>query len=73
MSEERIVERHEIYCHEEKRNAKLMVEISVADGKREVVSVQCDNPRLASLKPFDCCWSCWERVQDGDAATDQGK
>ncbi len=56
------IEALEIGCAEESRRARLMLEWKVVDGRRELVGIQCDNPRLAALAPHDCEWSCWEKV-----------
>ena len=63
MSDTKRIERREIFCHEEQRNAELMVEWADSDGESKVVSVQCDNPKFPDLRPYDCCWSCWERIE----------
>ena len=52
----------EIHCDEENRRARLIVEWSTSGEERELVGVQCDNPRLASLQPWDCHWSCWKKI-----------
>lgn len=58
-----VTERVTIECAEEGRTAQLLVELSGAPDRRRVVAIQCDNPRLASLEPRDCHWSCWQQVE----------
>ncbi len=60
-----VTETLEIDCAEEGRRARLLVEWSSSGEDRELVSVQCDNPKLASLEPWDCHWSCWKKVAAG--------
>ena len=64
MSDRKITRRFEMECAEEARRASLVTEWEVADdGRERLVAVECDNPRLASLEPHDCSWSCWRRVE----------
>jgi hypothetical protein len=63
MADERIRETMEIHCEEEERTARLMVEWEERDGRRTLVGVECDNPRFADLEPWECHWSCWEKVR----------
>lgn len=72
MTDNKVTRRFEMDCAEEARRASLITEWEVAgDGSQKLVAVQCDNPRLASLEPHDCSWSCWRRVEEL-AARDQG-
>jgi hypothetical protein len=59
-----ILETVELDCVEENRTATLLVEWRIVNGKKTVVGVQCDNPRLGGLKPWDCGWSCWHRLEE---------
>ncbi len=52
----------EIGCSEAGRRARLLVEWKLVGGRRELLAIQCDNPRLAGLEPRDCGWTCWEKV-----------
>jgi len=56
-------ETRKIQCPEEKRNAKLFIEWHLSDGTEKVNSVRCDNPKLADLDNWDCCWTCWEKIE----------
>jgi len=62
MGDDKTVESVEIQCQEERRTARLMVEWREERGRRTVVGIQCDNPRFHDLKPWECHWSCWDRV-----------
>jgi hypothetical protein len=63
MHDDLITESLDLECAEEQRSAHLLVEWSIHGGARELVGIHCDNPRLASLEPWDCRWSCWARVE----------
>lgn len=64
MSEQAIIETIDLECNEQGRTAHLLVEWTSSRQGRQLVAVQCDNPRFASLVPWDCGWACWSRVQE---------
>jgi hypothetical protein len=51
-----------IACAEQNRQAELLLEWEESAGQRRLRSVSCDHPRLAGLDPWDCHWSCWEKI-----------
>ena len=55
-------ERKTIQCAEEKRCATLLLEWKEEGGKRTLVGVECDNPKLRGLEPYVCLWSCWDKL-----------
>ncbi len=55
-------ERKTIQCAEEKRCATLLLEWREEGGKRILVGVECDNPKLRGLEPYVCRWSCWHKL-----------
>ncbi len=67
MGENTLREERTINCLAEKRTAKLLIEWQEKDGTRVIRSMSCDNPKLKDLNNWDCHWSCWEAVQEGDA------
>jgi hypothetical protein len=64
MNDETVTETLNIYCPEEARTAHLLVEWRRGASGRELIGIHCDNPRLAMLEPWDCRWSCWEKVEE---------
>lgn len=62
MRESTETEALEMGCVEEGRRAHLLVEWRVIEGRHELVGIHCDHPRLATLAPHDCGWSCWDKV-----------
>ncbi len=56
-------ERKTIHCAEEKCQATLMLEWREEGGKRVLVGVECDNPKLRGLAPYVCKWSCWHKLE----------
>jgi hypothetical protein len=67
MGDDRIRETIEIDCQEAGRRARLMVEWKQDGDRRTLVGVQCDNPRFHALEPWECHWSCWEKVKQAAA------
>jgi len=65
MSHDSWFETIEHECAEEGRTAHLVVEWEERDGQKRVKGVQCDNPRLATLDNWECCWSCWSQLESG--------
>lgn len=63
MSDTGRIEAIDIECAEEGRTAHLLVEWTNDGPDRRIRSIQCDNPKLARLEPWDCGWSCWKRVE----------
>lgn len=51
-------------CREQGRTARLLVESEEKDGRRRVTGVECDNPKLQTLEPWDCDWSCMDEVEE---------
>jgi hypothetical protein len=62
MAQERTFETVELECAEQGRAASLLVEWTQSREGRQLVAVQCDNPRFASLVPWECGWTCWDKV-----------
>ncbi len=64
MSDETTHQTVDIFCAEEQRTAHLLVELRRSEEGRQVVGIECDNPRLADHHRFECRWSCWSRVEE---------
>ena len=60
-------ERRTMQCAEEKRTATLLLEWREEGGRRTLVGVECDNPKLRGLEPYVCQWSCWHKLEPGAA------
>lgn len=60
-------ERRTIQCAEEKRTATLLLEWREEGGRRTLVGVECDNPKLRGLEPYVCKWSCWHKLEPAAA------
>lgn len=60
-------ERKTFQCVEEKRCATLLLEWREEGGKRILVGVECDNPRIRGLEPYVCRWSCWDKLEPAAA------
>lgn len=66
-------ERRAIQCAEEKRCATLLLEWREEGGKRILVGVECDNPKLRGLEPYVCRWSCWHQLESAASKKSQAK
>ena len=60
-------ETRRVECPEEGRTAELLIEWREENGQAVVHSVTCDNPKLAGLDNWDCCWSCWKKLDQDEA------
>ena len=54
-------------CPEENIETDLILEWHEEGGKKVLNSVSCGNTKLMDLKPADCQWSCWEKVENRKA------
>ena len=66
-------ERRTIECAEEKRTATLLLEWKEEGGRRTLVGVECDNPKLRGLEPYVCRWSCWHKLEPAAEKKATGK
>jgi hypothetical protein len=71
MSDETTIRAVDFECREEGRTAHLLLQWRREYGARQLVGVQCDNPKLQGLDDWHCGWSCWERI--GSEHRDDGE
>jgi len=67
-------EKKKVDCEESERENELLVEWRESeDGKKELGSVSCDDPKLTDYDGGGCDWTCVDEIEGGKKGDETGK